>query len=718
MPPMRSRQLRPCRILRPAIQELEKLRLLAVSGGTLIPTGLVPPGGFGPSLVHPGGAHFLPGVDSAGFHRANASSRLESLLAKVPASPSAGTGGLITALGSTPTAASLLKSDRPSPHRSWIRPMTLSSASALRGLAGSLAPGSPAPSAVSQAVALVTGTAVDGGSTSTDSGATPADGGSSVTAVGSGAGTDPGTGGSTGTLVAFSGTVTVTDDGGDSISESVMSGPTADGGFYLTVTLTDSYGDQPSATTSGGDITTNGGSASLAITFNVTPSSLVATEVEDDSDTFNDSQTLSGLTGSGTWKASGQDKFHEDENITLNADGSGSVTEANNSTSTDKYDLSLTTTTGDGHVITDHDSGKDKLTSDETGNLDTQGNDSENLTSDVNSQETNTVDDSGGGLEEGGTETDTVDFGDQGSDLNGVYNNVATITDVENDSAYYDDSGTLNDGASFNVSDAQVGKFNGTDTTTSGSAVATTEEVVTDGTQADTFNLSLANVNDGGTSGSGSSGTGSGSSTGSSSGSGAGSSSGSSGLGTSDNAIEVNTTTDTTHEDDTTTYDASGNPVTAVQTDETSTFSDSDTGTDIGGPFSATGTTTTTTTATGIEQGGGFTPTGGSTTVSPPNEVITGSPPYYSQAAPEMAADMTEITTNDDEASVPLDPAAVIATMTIAQANPPAPTPPTGTPLPPGEAVKNQDDFYAALQDLQDNWSFANRQVSPNWATI
>ena len=226
-------------------------------------------------------------------------------------------------------------------------------------------------------------------------------------------------------IAPFSGTETATDDAGDSVSETVTSGPTADGGFTLSVKISETYGDQTPADSGGGSdgsITTNGGSSTLTISFNVTPTSTVATLIEDDLDTYNDDETLTGPTGGGTRKASGKDNFHEDETVILNAYGTASESDATKSESSDSYKLSLSVDIGDGHTFTYGDSGKDKLTSDDSESDDTQGNDAETRDDEVNSTETTTLGESGNGLDETGTSTETVDFLDEGSDELGVYN--------------------------------------------------------------------------------------------------------------------------------------------------------------------------------------------------------------------------------------------------------------------------------------------------------
>lgn len=519
---------------------------------------------------------------------------------------------------------------------------------------------------------------------------------------GSGSGSDSGSGsGSPDPIVPFSGTVTVSDDAGGSVSETVTTTLRDDGGFTLSVTLSQTYGDQPgpdSGPDANGDINTNGGSASMTISFDVGLTAVVATMVEDDSDTFSDHETLAGSSGGGSWNASGQDKFHQSETVTLNADGTGSVSDSTDSTSTDKYNLALTSTASDGHTFTYADSGKDKLTADDSESQGAAGNDSASINDDVHSTETTTEGESGGGLSVSGTSTETVDLADQGSDRDGTMTDTQTNTNDGTDSSTYQDAGTLSDGASFNVSDKQSDKYDDSDTTTDGSASGASEVVSQGGTNSDELKLSLSGVNDS----SGSS-YGSGSSSGSSSGSGF--DSGPTDSGTSDNITEINSSSGTYNDQETIKPDAGGTLVITTENDETSTFSDAESGTDLGGPFSETASGTGSVQLGETQGPSGFAITGDTLTSSPPNLTQSGTLPEYGNA-PEIEADLPHII---EPAYQPIsqDVPAILATMATAQAA--APTPASPDPTPPTELkVEDRTDFDAALATLKTNADFAN----------
>ena len=713
---MKSPLRRPRRIYLPSLQQLERLELLTTIGGTILPISPSSLEAAGAGLIQNGHQQVRSSADLAGLTHSRILSQFGALLAREPASPGAGTTAPGSAVASFPTVGSLKASAGAS--TSSIRPMTMSTVSTPVGRAPSFGTGVPDAQAILLEGGALLGSgglpgfhaspssrAVAQGSVAALAASPALDSSPTSPGTTSGSTTDPG---STTDGGAFNGSVTVTDDGGDSITETVTSAPTPDGGFTLSVTLSDSYGDQPtaasaSADSGGGDVTTNGGSDTFTTTFTVGPSSIVATEVEDEADTYSSSQTLSGATGSGTWKASGKDKFHENETVTLNADGSGSVSAATNSTSTDKYALALTATTADGHTTTQNDSGQDKLTTNDSGSVDTQGNNSESLNEHVNSQETNTVDESGGGLDVGGTSKETVDFLTTGSDLNGVYNATTADTYAGTGSSHYSNSDALGDGATYNVTDAGTDKASGSDTTTYGSTVPTTEEVITDDAKSDKFSLNIANVPDGSGSGSGSSsgsgygsGSGSGYGSGSSSASGqgygyspsSGSGSGSSQGGVTDGVTESTTLDVTWHRDEVISPDANGTPV-ATKDDvaDSTTTSDSESGQDPG-PFSKSDSGSYSSETTGA---------GTTVTQTPPNATSSGD----LNTSAQLIHELETITDPAYQPASGIDP----TTMTVAQANPPAPKPPK-TALPVGNPVQDRADLDAALAELHQNADF------------
>ena len=499
---------------------------------------------------------------------------------------------------------------------------------------------------------------------------------------------DPGSGGGDGsdTFVPFTGTVSVSDDSGDSESETVTTTRRDDGGFTLTVSISDSYGSDP-ATNPGpdanGDINTNGGKDTATISFDVGVSTTVATLVEDDSDTYSDSETLSGPTGSGTWKASGKDKYHEDETVTLNSDGTGSESDDSDSTSTDKYHLTLTTTLANGMTLTDDDSGKDDLTSSDTESDDSDDNDSETLNDNVNSTETTTFDESGGGVDEGGTSTETVDFLDAGSDLHGTWTETNKTSDDGTDSDHYQSSGTFSDGASYNVTDAQADKYDDSETITAGSGANTTDVTAEDGSNSNEFAIALTNVNDepGATSAQ---------------------------TGTSDSLIESTSQSGTTHLLNTLTTDPTG---ALVEDDEdvaeTEMSSDDQSGSDLDGPYSDISSATFSDEITSKVDPSGYEITGDTESQSPPNRVVTGTPPGQYGAGNELERDFYLATMPAYSVSGG-DVAAIVATMTIAPNAPPDSSPPAPADPPTQQEVTDRKDFDDALKVLQTNADFSN----------
>ena len=508
----------------------------------------------------------------------------------------------------------------------------------------------------------------------------PADsesGGSSGSSSGSGLSPslDPGPSGGNGSspLVPFSGTVTATDGAGNSVSETVTSGPTDDGGFSLTVTLSDTYGNSASATPDD-----NNGTSSLTITFVVTPTSAVATLLEDDSDTFKDSETLTGPSGGGSWSSSGTSHFHEDETVTVMPDGTASVVDAEKSNATDKYKLSLTKTTANGLTFTDDDSGTDQTSSDDSQSLDTQGGDTESNHDEVHSTETTTEGESGGGLTESGTSTEAVDFIDDESVKLGQYNETQSTTDDSNDSANYHNAGPTGDGGSFDVTDGQKDKYNDSDVITYGTGINTTDHETQQGSNNDIFSLTLSNVPDD---------------------SGSGSGSGSGDGGTTDNITVSNSFDGTNHEDDTTTTDANGAVTASDEDDSTATTSASDSGSDPAGPFSESHSGTVTDEVTGIVDASGYHETGETTTSTPPNGTSSGTLP----SSPTFSTDIRNITESAYQFNFE-DVAAVVASLLTSTqaAAPPAPVDP-----PTEQRVKDTIDFKNALAALQKNADFS-----------
>lgn len=364
--------------------------------------------------------------------------------------------------------------------------------------------------------------------------------------------------------------------------------------------------DQPISNS--GDGSSAGGSGSLA--FNIVSDAIgdaVCTMDQNATSDYQFDQTIAGSSSTGQWNDSGKQSSVLHDTETLNADGTGTDSYTATGNSSDTYKLNVSGTTSGSDAFTYSDTGTDQSSTNANGD-DSSGSDNE----DYSETESISMNASGNGASYTATDALGREVKDISAYTPGSTTDQTTTTENDQNKTDSKNSGTI-DGATYSTEEKQTSTGQYSDVATTGSSSGNTDDSTEDRTRSDDSELTISGLNESSSPGSGSN-------------SGGGSNPGSS-AGSSDGITESGTSSGTSHEHYVTTADPNGGLDTQEETDTTSEFSNSDSGTDLAGPFSQTASGTGNTAITGVQKPPGFTITGDIDNESPPNGQTTGTPP-------------------------------------------------------------------------------------------